>query len=209
MAETAHSPSRVVALGPDTWELFVDLQEGQGGLFGSCWCTWFHRSADEDLGLGISADGNRAAKEHLVQEGRDHAALVVEDGRAVAWAQYGSPTELPNIHHRKQYDATTTSAPDWRVTCIQVAKRARGRGLAEEALRGALELITVAGGGVVEGYPHDMALKAGKRVSSSFLYNATRTVYERAGFTYDRPKGQFNCVMRRTVGPTGALADPA
>ena len=71
------------------------------------------------------------------------------------------------------------------------------------ALRGAVDLIAAAGGGVVEGYPHDLAEKkaAGKKVSSSFLYNGTRTMYERVGFTYDRPKGLGNCVMRRVVEP--------
>jgi hypothetical protein len=38
-------------------------------------------------------------------------------------------------------------------------------------------------------------------MSSSFLYNGTRDLYERAGFTYIRPKGLKNCVMRRTVEP--------
>ena len=59
---------------------------------------------------------------------------------------------------------------------------------------GALDLIAAAGGGVVEGYPHDTE---GKKVS--VLYNSTRAVYERAGFDYVRPKGLRNCVMRRTV----------
>ncbi len=36
-------------------------------------------------------------------------------------------------------------------------------------------------------------------MSSSFLYNGTRRMYEEAGFSYDRPKGQKNCVMVRTV----------
>ena len=51
-------------------------------------------------------------------------------------------------------------------------------------------------GGVVEEYPHETPTK---KVSSSFLYNATRTVYERMGFEYVRPKGLKNTVMRRTV----------
>ncbi len=33
-----------------------------------------------------------------------HAVLVFAGGEAVAWAEYGAPEELPNIHHRKQYD---------------------------------------------------------------------------------------------------------
>jgi hypothetical protein len=64
------------------------------------------------------------------------------------------------------------------------------------ALQGAVELIAQNGGGLVEGYPHDTG---GKKVS--VLYNGTRSLYERAGFSYIRPKGKRNCVMRATVAP--------
>jgi len=49
---------------------------------------------------------------------------------------------------------------------------------------------------VVEGYPQDTQ---GKKTSASFLYSATRTMFEKAGFDYERSKGTKNCVMRRTV----------
>ena len=39
-------------------------------------------------------------------------------------------------------------------------------------------------------------------MSSSFLYNGTRRLYERLGFTDDRPRGPRNCVMVRTVEPS-------
>ena len=68
------------------------------------------------------------------------------------------------------------------------------------ALRGAVELIARAGGGVVEGYPHDTG--GVRKKNSSFLYNGTRTMYEREGFSYDRPKGLVNCVMVREVAPS-------
>ena len=61
------------------------------------------------------------------------------------------------------------------------------------ALKGALNLIAQAGGGVVEGYPR---MPGEKKTSSSFLYNGTRAVYERAGFDFLRPKGLKNTVMR-------------
>jgi GNAT superfamily N-acetyltransferase len=86
------------------------------------------------------------------------------------------------------------------LTCIFVDKAYRHKGVAVAALRGALDLISQAGGGVVEGYPHDPP--AGKKISSSFLYNLTRTVYEQAGFTYERPKGKGNCVMTTTIAPS-------
>jgi hypothetical protein len=75
-----------------------------------------------------------------------------------------------------------------------VDKKYRRRGVTEAALRGAVDLIAKAGGGVVEGYPHD---NEGKKVS--VLYNGTRSLYERAEFSYVRPKGTRNCVMRRVV----------
>lgn len=196
----------IVALTPQTWDLFADLVERQGGLFGGCWCTWFHPPCE---GRGETSEGNRVIKRMWVDQGVAHAALVVRDGQAIAWAEYGTPEELPSIHHRKQYDATQPAdmpPPDWRITCIQVEKVHRKQGLAEVALRGALDLIAEAGGGVVEGYPHDLTAKnaAGKKTSASWLYNGTRSLYERVGFTYDRPKGLGNCVMRLDVTRTSS-----
>jgi hypothetical protein len=59
----------------------------------------------------VSAEGNRAIKERLVREGKAHAALVFDGEVAVAWAEYGTPEELPNIHHRKEYDAAGEPRP--------------------------------------------------------------------------------------------------
>jgi hypothetical protein len=71
--------------------------------------------------------------------------------------------------------------------------------VAEAALHGALELIARAGGGLVEAYPYDTD---GKKANSSFLYNGTRVLFERAGFTYERHKGKNHCVMSITVPPS-------
>jgi hypothetical protein len=49
-------------------------------------------------------------------------------------------------------------------------------GVAAVALDGALDLIAQAGGGVVEAYPQDMQ---GKKTSASFLYNGTRSLFEK------------------------------
>ena len=136
-----------------------------------------------------------------MEQGKAHAALVVDGDEAIAWCEYGTPEELPTIQHRKQYEAECDVLPDYRLTCIFVDRRYRRRGLAEVALRGALDLIARAGGGVVEGYPHEIS---DKKMSSSFLYNGTRGLYERVGFEYVRPKGLRNCVMRRSVDAVAA-----
>jgi hypothetical protein len=37
----------------------------------------------------------------------------------------------------------------------------------------------------------------------SFLYIGTRSLFEQAGFTYDRPKGTKTCAMSNQVAPLG------
>jgi GNAT superfamily N-acetyltransferase len=187
---------RIEALSPQTWDAFADLAERHNGVWGGCWCTWFHLHPDCPERKAI---GNRAFKRRLVDEGRAHAALAFDGEVAVAWCEYGTVDELPNIHHRKQWEQGVVRMPDYRITCLFVDRSHRRKGMAAVAVRGALELIGAAGGGVVESYPHDLA--AGTRTSASFLYNATRSMYEGLGFSYDRAKGKGNCVMRTSVRP--------
>jgi hypothetical protein len=188
-----NGPLAVRALGPDTWDAFADMVERHNGVFGGCWCTYFQTLPNEKT---YDAENNRALKERLVREGKAHAALVFEGDVAVAWCEFGSCTELPNIYHRKQYDAEADLYPDYRITCLFVDKRHRRHGVSIVALHGAIDLIAQAGGGVVEGYPHDTQ---GKK--QSVLYNGTRRMFEDAGFELVRTKGMKNTVMRRTVGP--------
>jgi GNAT superfamily N-acetyltransferase len=184
-------------LGPDTWDAFAGLAERHNGVWNGCWCTWFHTFNAEKT---HTVEGNRALKEQLVREDRAHAALVFDGDTAVAWCQYGAPAELPNINHRKEYEATRDGLPDYRLTCFFVDKKYRRQGMAGVALRGALDLIAQAGGGVVEAYPQDTD---GKKITASFLYSATRSLFEEAGFAYLRPKGKNHCVMSKTVPAEG------
>jgi ABC-type nitrate/sulfonate/bicarbonate transport system substrate-binding protein len=190
----------VQPLGTDTWAAFADLAERHNGVWGGCWCTWFHPACAEK---GKSSDGNRALKKRWVEQGRAHAALVFAGAEAVAWCQYGSPEELPSIYHRKEYEAGLDRLPDYRLTCFFVDRRYRRKRVAAVALRGALDLIADAGGGVVEAYPQDTK---GKKISASFLYNGTRSLFEKAGFSYDRRKGMNHCVMSKTIPPAGTAA---
>ena len=186
---------KVKALGSDTWDAFAQLAQRHNGVWNGCWCTWFHTLYAEKE-KGRTSESNRALKEGLVSEGRAHAAVVFDGDVAVGWCQYGSPAELPNINHRKEYEAGLDRLPDYRLTCFFVDKKYRRQGVAAAALHGALDLIAQAGGGVVEAYPQDTD---GQKVSASFLYNATRSLFEQAGFSYIRSKGKNHCVMRKVI----------
>ena len=174
-------------------------------MWGGCWCTWFHRVPGEK-GRGVppqlrevaeGAELTKRWKEHLVRAGRAHAALVFDGETPIAWCEYGTPDELPNIYHRKEYQSGLDEpAPPYRITCFFVDRDHRRRGVAEAALQGALDLIAAEGGGTVDSFPNDVQ---GKKTSSSFLHNGTRTMFERAGFEYLRPLGTKKCLMRREV----------
>ncbi|BCT75825.1 hypothetical protein SCMU_16670 [Sinomonas cyclohexanicum] len=181
----------VVPLTVATWDAFAGLAERNNGVFGGCWCMWFQTFHSEKR---QAVEDNRTLKQRLVEAGRAHAALVMHDGEAVAWCEYGTPEELPNIYHRKQYEAELDILPDYRLTCIFVDRNHRHRGLSAVAVRGALGLIAEAGGGIVEGYPHD-----NNGAHKAVLYDGTRKLFESVGFDYVRPKGAMNCVMRITV----------
>jgi hypothetical protein len=89
------------------------------------------------------------------------------------------------------------AVPDYRLTCLFVDRYHRRKGVAAIALDGALGLIARAGGEVAEEYPQDTQ---GRKISASFLYNGTRSMYERAGFDYERPpKGKNHYVMRKVA----------
>jgi GNAT superfamily N-acetyltransferase len=181
------------ALGPHTWDAFAALAEKHNGVWGGCWCTWFH---GKRTGEYAEVDPGRAHKERRVRDGRAHAALVFDGDIAVGWCEYGPPVELPNIYHRKQVETQGYELPDYRLTCLFVDRDYRRKGVAAVAVRGALDLIAQDGGGVVETYPQDTE---GKKVSASFLYNGTRTLFEKAGFEFVQRKGKNSTVMRTTI----------
>jgi GNAT superfamily N-acetyltransferase len=185
----------VAPLGSDTWDAFARLVERHNGVWGGCWCLSFHPKYPE---RGQSLEGNRALKQRLVEEDKAHAALVFDGDRAIGWCQYGSPEELPNIYHRKEYEAGLVQSPDYRLTCFFIDRDYRRDGVSAIALQGALDLIAADGGGLVEAYPQDTQ---GKKTSASFLYNGTRGLFEQAGFEYERPKGKNHCVMRKRIAP--------
>lgn len=177
-------------LSSETWNEFEDLARRHNGVWGGCWCTWFHQSDENIRG---DSETNRALKKRLVYEGKSHAALVIVDNKAIAWCQFGTPEELPAIYHKKEVEGNDYKKPDWRITCIFVDKKYRRKGVAKIALLGALNLIRKYGGGTVESYPQDTQ---GRNVSSSFLYNGTKSLFVDCGFVFVKDKGKNHTIMK-------------
>jgi hypothetical protein len=121
--------------------------------------------------MGSTAPGATTIKPLAEHTWDLFAALVVRPGTTATRRSRG-----PSTGRRPSCPTSTTASSTW-LTSQPPGRPSRG---------------------VVEGYPH---IPGERRLSSSFLYNATRAVYERAGFEFVRPKGLKNTVMRRTVEP--------
>jgi ribosomal protein S18 acetylase RimI-like enzyme len=177
-------------LNQETWSDFELLAQKHNGVWGGCWCIWFHQSNEIKRG---NPQENKELKKQLVFHNQSHAALVFDQDKAIAWCQFGSPKELPAIYHKKKVETDDYIFPDWRITCIFVDNNYRNQGVAKIAVEGALSLIRNAGGGVVEAYPQNTQ---GKMVPSSFLYNGTQTLFESCGFQFFGDKGKNHSIMR-------------
>ena len=124
------------------------------------------------------------------------AALVYDGPTCVGWCQFGPTEELPRIKHQRAYREGLTALPDWRITCFFVDKSYRGKGIAAAALEGALQEIAHLGGGTIESYPEDAE---GRSVSSSFLHNATASMFERQGFKRTRQLGKSRWLVTKVL----------
>jgi hypothetical protein len=54
----------IAPLGPETWSAFDALVQRHNGIFGGCWCIWFHPDGPE---RGQGAETNRALKKAYVE----------------------------------------------------------------------------------------------------------------------------------------------
>lgn len=183
---------RVLPLHVEAWPAFADLVTRDGGVWGGCWCLGFHPEGGSVRGF----DERRETKWERVMDGRAHAALVFDGDVCVGWCQFGDPEELTRIKFGKVYKSVPSALPDWRITCFCTGKKHRHAGVAEVALGGALRMIAELGGGRVESSPEDVT---DRKVSNSFLYNSTTSIFERDGFERVRPLGKNNWLVTKSV----------
>ncbi|MGZ5374660.1 MAG: hypothetical protein ACXWDK_10375 [Aeromicrobium sp.] len=85
-----------------------------------------------------------------------------------------------------------------RITCFFVDTSYRHKGVAAAALKGALREIARLGGGTVQSSPEDVE---GRKVSNSFLYNATVAMFEQQCFDRTCQLGKNNWLVTKKVRP--------
>ena len=123
----------------------------------------------------------------------------------MGWCEYGRRRSC-----RTSITARSTrqfvEPPDYRVTCFFVDKRYRRQRRVHSRPAGRPGADRAGGRRRRRGVSQDTA---NKQITASFLYNGTRSLFEEAGFTYDRPKGKNHCVMITTIAPASSVEAPA
>jgi ribosomal protein S18 acetylase RimI-like enzyme len=181
-------------LGKDTWKAYADLIERHGGIWGGYWCMGFHTDKPD---VYASLEEKIADRRSRVCNGRSRAALVFYGEKAIGLCQFGPSCELtPKNKFKRLYQSGLTVEPDWRITCIFVDRKYRGKGVSNMALEAALKVIAAEGGGLVEAYPESME---GRKVAGSIIYLGTLTMFERHRFTKLRQVAKHHWVMAKVV----------
>ncbi len=177
-----------------TWRDFEQLFAKHNGVWGGCWCMFYHKPGTfQTRGHGPA---NKRAKKRLVGKGKSHGIIVYRDDKPVGWCQYGLKNELPRIDASSKYQSLglENKGKLWRLTCFFVDRNNRRRGVGGFALDAALDSIKKKGGGLVEAYP---STKAGQ--GSSLMWPGTVTMFEKAGFKTTAPFGKSHVIMQLKI----------
>jgi GNAT superfamily N-acetyltransferase len=190
--EKANARLSTVELDRSTWHYFDDLFRRNKGVWGGCWCTYYHAPRGAPWSAG---PGNRKTKEELLSRGEDHGIIVLNGEVPRGWCQFGPKEELPRMDGRKGYEAPAGPGV-WRVTCFFVDKGSRRRGVATKALSAAIASMEKEGAKLVEAYP----VETGRgRTSANMLWSGTPSMFESFGFKKTRKLGKSTWVMSKEL----------
>ncbi|HTI29448.1 MAG TPA: GNAT family N-acetyltransferase [Methylomirabilota bacterium] len=183
----------------DRWEDLATLF-GPSGAFSNCWCTWWRQTATE-FSHGIEDHGaaNRTLMHEIVEAGSEPGLLAIRDSRPVGWISVAPRPQYGRILRSRRIGPQPDEAEDdrvWSIVCFWIPRAERGKGVANELLKGAIDHAKERGARHLEAYPVDTA---GGRHPAANLFTGTLAMFQRAGFhEVDRPRGS-QLVMRRDL----------
>lgn len=185
------------------WEDLVELFSRPGASIPrSCWCMFYRRPGGLAPGGGAA---NRAGLRSLVEQGGVAPGLIgYQDGRPVGWISLG-PREDYSKLQRSPVMKPVDDKPVWSIVCFFVDKAARGKGVSEALLKGAIDYARSRGVTLLEAYPVD---KPGES-QPDFMFFGAKRMYDRAGFTEVARRKEARPVVRRRLRPGQAVRYPS
>jgi GNAT superfamily N-acetyltransferase len=145
-----------------------------------CWCMHprLNAAAERALpGTGSASARRKTAMTALARRRLAPGLLAYVDGECVGWVAIAPRPELIRIE-RSRATPRIDDVPVWVIPCITVRPDARGRGLAVELIRAAVEYAGAHGAIAVEAYPR----ASNARIDDDLAFFGTERVFRRAGF---------------------------
>ncbi len=193
-------------LSPSTWKDFEALFAKHNGVWGGCWCMYYHSQGTFLLGSRIRASRNKQDKHALVRKGKSHGIICYYNGTPVGWCQYGTREELPRLDASRTYlrlGLQNSRKKNFGVSRAFLSTATiRGKGAASFALKAALSAIRKQGGGIIEAYPLETLAEVPRKTDkgkASFMWSGSVAMFQKAGFKVVARLGKSRRLVRRTV----------
>jgi GNAT superfamily N-acetyltransferase len=178
----------------DRWKDLVELFNRPGSsIVRGCWCMYYRKSGSSGVGPG---ETNRKALKSLVDGGYVPGLIGYRDGSPVGWVSL-SPREDYAKLRRSAVMKPVDDKPTWSIVCFFVDPRARGKGVAEALLKGAIDFARSRGATLLEAYPVDKK----EQSHPDFMFFGAKRMYDRAGFREVARRKETRPVMRRALRP--------
>ena len=187
-------------LTKDRWKDVVELFNRPGASIPrGCWCMYYRKTGGHG-GVGAAAANKRALKS-LVDRGYTPGLIGYEDGRPVGWISLSPRDDYPKLQ-RSPVMKPVDDKPVWSIVCFFVDKEARGRGVSEKLLKGAMDYARSQGARLLEAYPVDKDEPS----QPDFMWFGAKTMYDRAGFREVARRKENRPVVRKAIRPRARKA---
>jgi GNAT superfamily N-acetyltransferase len=180
-------------LTPEMAQDFVGYFEsqdfGHAPHWATCYCRYYHTVCTLEEWMGRSGALNRAEAIEAIQKGEMGGYLAYEDGRCIGWCNAGDMDRYPRLR-----EARETLPADQKVGCVicfVIRADCRGRGVARQLLRQAVEDFRA------KGYASVMALPFERPDNRQMQYRGTLNMYLEHGFEEVRQEGPVHVMLLR------------
>ncbi len=182
-------------LTKERWKDVVELFNRPGASIPrGCWCMYYRKSGGHG-GVGPAADNKKALKS-LVDSGYVPGLIGYADGRPVGWISLSPREDYPKLQ-RSPVMKPVDDKPVWSIVCFFVDREARGKGVSEALLKGAIDYARSQGAMLLEAYPVDKDEPS----HADFMWFGAKRMYDRAGFKEVARRKESRPVVRKAIRP--------
>jgi GNAT superfamily N-acetyltransferase len=193
---------RIEPLTPERWADLVALFERPGlSVARGCYCMFYRRTGTHKPPAGMTySESNKRSLKDLVHKRVVPGLIGYEKGRPVGWVSLGPREDYARLK-RSPVMKPVDDKPVWSIICFVVDPKARGRGVAEAMLNGAMAWARKQGATLLESYPCD---KRGRASDDSMWFGA-KAMFDRAGFVEVARRKPARPVMRKKLHAAGRV----